>query len=191
MANSQEVRGPESSLRIPNWSVGDQWTVRTWLARAGLVREGGKIVDKFERKGKEVIVTCKITSVEDPGGAECYALSLECPRAETGVIRRNLVYINKTTGRVIHVIDNTLRSDGSSMHSDYEISDDPQSIYMVPSWLPLELPSWSIENGTRTITHRDKPNEETIVSQDVRSSTDSLQWEVKMRPGYQADLLRA
>ncbi|MGB2986772.1 MAG: hypothetical protein WBE26_12935 [Phycisphaerae bacterium] len=99
----------------PGWKVGDQWTVRTWYA-VGMI-PGDKRPPIYVRKGAEVLVSFSVSMIKEIEGQSCYEVRVVYPPDETGFQDRYLLYYRTDTFKLVRVVNNSLRTDGSVVDS--------------------------------------------------------------------------
>ena len=132
-------------VEMPQWNIGDTWTVRTWYAKVAIYSDKTRPMVNV-RKGRTVQVSFEITGMKSVRDRECYEIRVAHPLGEDGFQIRYLLYVDKEKGNLLRIVDNALRPDGSSVHSieDFPISPaEPILTTNVLSLIPFDFPLWS------------------------------------------------
>ncbi len=134
------------------WKMGDCWTVRTWYATVmNRAREGE--APTFVRKGKEVLVSFSVGGTKEVEGHACHEIMGVFPKDGTGFQRRYLLYFRADTGRLVRVVNHSVRTDGSVMHSVTRLSVDgtgPTIVRDPPGGILFDFPDFRLGDGSAT-----------------------------------------
>lgn len=132
----------------PQWNVGDTWRVGAWHGQVFRPDKRPQ-TGTYKMKGRMVSVTFEVTGTETVGGTQCHVVKVTFPAEETGFQRLYQVYYATDTGKLIRVLDVSVRPDGSTKNiaTDYPAdSQGPTFVDSVSSLVPLDWPNLAREN---------------------------------------------